>query len=39
MKENTLKKTGTKKTYMYAQRIVYTQPVRKLFDLLKEKES
>lgn len=39
MKEITLKKTGTKKTYMYVQRMVYTQPVRKLFDLFKEKES
>ena len=38
MKEITLKKTGTKKTYMYAQRMVYTQPVRKLFDLFKEEE-
>lgn len=39
MKEITLKKTGTKKTVMYVQRMVYTQPVRKLFDLFKEKES
>lgn len=39
MKEIKLKKTGTKKTYMYVQRMVYTQPVQKLFDLFKEKES
>ena len=39
MKEITLKKTGTKKTCLYTQRMVYAQPIRKLFDLFKEKES
>ena len=39
MKEITLRTTGTRKTYMYAQSMVYTQPFRKLFDLFEEKES
>ena len=37
IKEIILKKIRTKKIYVHAQCMVYTQPVQKLFDLFKEK--